>query len=78
MRFGVGMGLDIVGFDTSPEARAAALKYGAKQVADSLNEDEKASIASPAANGRELDGAIVCAGVGAAYKDAVKFTGFQG
>ena len=72
------MGIEVIGFDVSPMAREAALRSGAKQVADSGKDEDASATVQLATNGLGLDGSMVCAGVGPAYRQAIELTGASG
>lgn len=75
VRFAVAMGYEVLGFDVSQHARETALRYGAVRVADSGINKAVSTAVSSLTDGVGLDGSIVCAGVGDAYRQAIEFTG---
>ncbi|TQB71120.1 hypothetical protein MPDQ_007776 [Monascus purpureus] len=76
--FAAAFRLRVFGFDISLAALEDAEKVGAEDTVDSSNADAMKQLADKVTNSEGLEGAIVASGAGAAYKAAIRLTGFQG
>ncbi|KAH6988306.1 chaperonin 10-like protein, partial [Ilyonectria sp. MPI-CAGE-AT-0026] len=78
VQFAKALGFWVVGYDVSPAARSSALSNGAIEVVDSSDLATIVEATNRITGGRGLVGAVVAAGVDAAYGAAIEATGFGG
>ena len=78
VRFAIAMGYQVIGFDVSTAAMAAAKSYGAVATIDLTDATSIRHVLDPATRGRQLDSSIVTAGVQGAYSSAIEYTAFDG
>ncbi|KIW77156.1 hypothetical protein Z517_09602 [Fonsecaea pedrosoi CBS 271.37] len=78
VRFAKALGYQVLGFDVSTEAREAAHGYGIDATVDGSDANAVSEALAQFDKSAGLDGAIVAAGVPAAYQAAINYTGFNG
>ncbi|KAH0829701.1 hypothetical protein FOPE_10731 [Fonsecaea pedrosoi] len=78
VRFAKALGYQVLGFDISTEAREAAHGYGIDATVDISDANAVSEALARFDKSAGLDGAIVAAGVPAAYQAAINYTGFNG